>query len=176
LSALARCQEAWLLSIDERRTEALAILDDVIPVLRDLGARHVTIPANRTRAFIYEDSGTRRRDLLVQSLSIDRELGNVPFVSLDLVRFAVIHTREGSPKRAARLIARAVAVFNEIGLALESWMTREVDDATAAVRAQLDEAAFAAAWENGTKMSLADAVALALRQTANDVDADVRQS
>ncbi|HLG07953.1 MAG TPA: hypothetical protein VI409_04690, partial [Gaiellaceae bacterium] len=204
LSALARLQDAWLLTDDERWSDALAILDDVIPVLRDLGAWDVAIPANRTRAWIYEELGDmdrfwllteenlehsrahghRRiearslgalaeraanegrfddaRELLVQSFRIDRELGNVPFVSLDLVRFAVIHTRDGRPQLAARLIARAVAVFDEIGFSLESWMTREVEDATAAARAQLDAEAFDAAWEEGANMSLDEAVALAL--------------
>jgi len=204
LSALARLQEAWLVTEDESWSEALAILDEVIPVLRDLGAWDVAIPANRTRAWVYEELGDmdsfwllteenlehsrahghRRiearalgalaeragnegrfddaRGLLVESLRIDRELGNVPFVSFDLVRFAVIHTRGGRPEVAARLIARAAAVFDQIGLSLESWMTREVEDATAAVRAYLDDASFDAAWEEGTKMSLDDAVALAL--------------
>jgi hypothetical protein len=204
LSALARLQDAWLLAAEERWSDALEILDEVIPVLRDLGAWDAAIPANRTRAWVYEELGDmdrfwmlteenleharahghRRiearslgalaeraanedrfddaRDLLVQSLRIDRELGNVPFVSLDLVRFAVIHTREGRPQVAARLIARAVAVFHEIGFSLESWMTREVDDATAAVRAQLEDDAFEAAWEEGARMSLDEAVALAL--------------
>jgi len=205
LSALARLQEAWLLTEDERWSEALAILDDVIPVLRDLGAWDVAIAANRTRAWTYEELGDmdrfwllteenlehsrahghRRiearslgalaeraanegrfddaRELLVQSFRIDRELGNVPFVSLDLVRFAVIHTRDGRPEVAARLIARAVAAFDEIGFSLESWMTHEVDDATTAVRAQLHDASFEAAWEEGVKMSLDEAIALALR-------------
>jgi predicted ATPase/class 3 adenylate cyclase len=217
LSALARLQEAWLLTESERWSDALAILDDVVPVLRDLGAWDAAIPANRTRAWIYEELGDmdrfwllteenlehsrahehRRiearalgalaekaenegrfddaRDLLVQSLSIDRQLGNVPFVSLDLVRFAVIHTRDGRPQRAARLIARAVAMFHEIGLSLESWMTREVEAATAAARAQLDGAAFDAAWEEGAKMSLDDAVALALCAD-EDIDAEVQLS
>jgi predicted ATPase/class 3 adenylate cyclase len=102
------------------------------------------------------------RDLLVQSLRIDRELGNVPFVGLDLVRFAVIHSRDGRPQLAARLIARAVAVFHEIEFSLEPWMTREVDDATAAVRVQLDDAAFAEAWEEGANLGLDEAIALAL--------------
>jgi hypothetical protein len=78
------------------------------------------------------------------------------------VRFAVIHTRDGNPQLAARLIARAVAVFHEIGLSLETWMTREVEDATAAVRAQLDDDSFDAAWEEGAKLTLDEAVALAL--------------
>jgi predicted ATPase len=116
------------------------------------------------------------RDLLVQSLRIDRELGNVPFVSLDLVRFAVIHTRDGSPQLAARLIARAVAVFHEIEFSLEPWMTREVDDATAAVRVQLDDAAFAAAWEEGANLSLDEAIALALGQAEENGEADFHLS
>ena len=41
-------------------------------------------------------------------------------------------------------------------------MTREVEDATAAARAQLDAEAFDAAWEEGANMSLDEAVALAL--------------
>jgi hypothetical protein len=210
LSALARWQEAALLTGDERWSDALAILDDVIPVLRDLGAWDVAIPANRTRAWMYEELGDmdrfwllteenlehsrahghRRiearslgalaeraanqgrfddaRHLLVQSLRIDRELGNVPFVSLDLVRFAVIHIRDGSPQVAAGLIARAVATFNEIGLSLETWMTREVEDATTAVRAELGAAAFDAAWEEGARLSLDEAVALALGESEGD--------
>jgi predicted ATPase len=216
LSALAKLQDAWLLTEDERWSDALTILDGVIPVLRDLGAWHVAIPANRTRAWIYEELGDmdrfwllteenlkhsrahghRRiearslgalaeraanegrsddaRDLLVQSLRIDRELGNIPFVSLDLVRFAVIHTRDGSPQLAARLIARAVTVFHEIGFSLETWMTRELDDATAAVRAELDDDSFDAAWERGAKMSLDEAVALALAEADEDGDAAVQ--
>ena len=204
LRARVRLQEAWLLAEEARWSEALAILDDVIPVLRELGAWDVAIPANRTRAWVFEELGdmdrfwllteenlehSRRhghrriearslgalseraanegrlddaRAQLMQSFRIDRELGNVPFVNMDLVRFAVLHTREGKPETAARLIARAVAAFEEIGLTLESWMTQEVEDATAAVQWLLDDVSFAAAWEEGRNMSLDDAVALAL--------------
>jgi hypothetical protein len=83
-------------------------------------------------------------------------------VSLDLVRFAVIHTREGRPELAARLIARGVTMLQEIGFSLESWMTHEVDEATADVRELLDDDSFEAAWEAGARMNLDDAVALAL--------------
>jgi predicted ATPase len=204
LIALARLYDAWLLTEDERWSEALAILDEVIPVFRDLDAWDVAIPANRTRAWMYEELGDmdrfwllteenlehsrahghRRiearalgalydkaeregrydeaRDLLVQSYRIDRELGNVPFLSLNLGRFAVIHTREGELETTVRLLACCVAVFDQIGFSPESWMTREIDDATEAVQAKLDPDVFAAAWEAGSKMSLDDAVTLAL--------------
>ena len=210
LRALASLQEAWLLTEDARWSEALPILNDVIPVLRDLGAWDVAIPANRTLAWVYEELGdmdrfwllteenlehSRRyghrriearslgalseravnegrlgdaRELLVESFRIDRELGNVPFVAMDLVRFAGIHFRDGRPESAARLISRGIAVFDEIGLTLESWMEQEVDDATAAVRAQLDESAFDAAWIEGERMSLDEAIAKALEETELD--------
>jgi hypothetical protein len=90
-------------------------------------------------------------------------------VCLDLVRFAVAHTREGRPELAARLISRAVAVMYEKGFSLESWMTREVDDATADVRAQLDDHSFDAACEKGSKLTLDEAIALALEETELDV-------
>jgi predicted ATPase/class 3 adenylate cyclase len=204
LSALARCQDAWVLTEDARWSEALAILDDVVPLLRDLGAWDVAIAANRTRAWMYEELGDRdralilytenldhsraqghrriearslgvlaalaadegrldeARELLLGSFEIDQELGNVPFMNFDLVRFAAVYLREGKAEVGARLIGRAVAGFEEIGLSLESWMTRELDQATEAAQAQLDQASFTDAWEAGVKMSLDDAIALAL--------------
>jgi tetratricopeptide (TPR) repeat protein len=211
LSALARCQDAWVLTEGARWSEALAILDDVVPVLRDLGAWDVAIAANRTRAWMYEELGERdqaltlytenldhsrahghrriearslgvlaeiaadegrldeARDLLLASFRIDQELGNVPFMTVDLVRFAAVYIRDGEAEVAARLIGRAVAGFEEIGFSLESWMTRELNQATEAAQAQLDQASFTAAWEAGARMSLDDAIALALGQTELDM-------
>ena len=63
---------------------------------------------------------------------------------------------------AAQLLSRAAAFRNELGYSLESWMTQENEDALAAVRAQLDDAAFDAAWEAGAELSLDEAIALAL--------------
>ena len=41
-------------------------------------------------------------------------------------------------------------------------MTREIDEATEAVRARLDPTVFASAWERGSRMSLDEASELAL--------------
>ncbi len=107
-----------------------------------------------------------------QSLRIDLELGNLPFVSVDLVRFALISVRTGKPIVAAQLLSHATALRDEIGFALESWMTEETEEALAAVRAQLNEGAFAEAWEDGSTMSLDQAVALALGETDEAGGAD----
>jgi hypothetical protein len=100
--------------------------------------------------------------LLSQSCRIDLELGNLPFLSVDLVRFALASARRGRPRVAAQLLARATALRDEIGYTLESWMTLETEEALAAVRAQLDDFALDEAWEAGAKLSLDEATALAL--------------
>jgi hypothetical protein len=47
-------------------------------------------------------------------------------------------------------------------------MAREVEDATAAARAALDDASFDAEWEFGRALTLAEAVALALGYTTSE--------
>ena len=183
---------------------ALEILEDIVPVFRELGDWDRAIRANRSRAWMYEELADKERfwaiteanledarahghkriearglgslafraadegrfddahALQSQSLRIDLELGNLPFVSVDLVRFALISVRTGKPFVAAQLLSRATTLRDEIGFALESWMTEETEEALAAVRAQLDDEAFAEAWEQGAKLSLDEAVALAL--------------
>jgi predicted ATPase/class 3 adenylate cyclase len=100
-----------------------------------------------------------------QSLLIDLELGNLPFVSVDLVRFALIAVRSGQPLLAAQLLSRTRVLRDEIGMSLESWMkieTEETEEALAASREQLGEQGFAEAWAAGATMTLDDAIALAL--------------
>jgi predicted ATPase/class 3 adenylate cyclase len=204
LRALARYAETWLLADEGEWSAAREILEDVVPVLRELGDWDMAIRANRTLAWTYEELGDKERfwalteenlehaqvhgqrriearslgalaeraaserrfedadTLLTQSFRIDLELGNLPFVSVDLVRFALTSARKGKPLVGAQLLSRAAALRDEIAFALESWMTTETEEALAAVRAQLDEEAFAGAWDAGAKLSLDQAVALAL--------------
>ena len=204
LNALARYQDACLLAQPGTWSAALEILEDVVPVLRRLGDWDMAIRANRTRAWMYEELGDKRRywelveenledarahghkriearslaalanlavneerfddahALRSQSLRIDLELGNLPFLAVQLVSFAFASARRGYPVIAAKLLSRAAALRDELGYSLESWMTQQNEDALAAVRPQLDDAAFDAAWEAGAELSLDEAIALAL--------------
>jgi predicted ATPase/class 3 adenylate cyclase len=204
LSALARYEDAGLLTGEGKWSAVLEILEDVVPVLRGLGDWDMAIRANRTRAWMYEELGDKARywalteenleharahghrriearslgalagaaadegrfddahALLSESCRIDLELGNLPFLRVDLVRFALASARRGRPGVAAQLLSRATALRDEMGYSLESWMTLETEEALAAVRAQLDDAAFDEAWETGAKLSLDEAIALAL--------------
>ena len=69
---------------------------------------------------------------------------------------------QGSPLRAAKLFAAARAQFDATGLAMDPDEGPEYEKGLAAIRAGLDDVAFAAAWAEGEKMSLDRAVALAL--------------
>ena len=62
--------------------------------------------------------------LLAQSFRIDLELGNLPFVSVDLVRFALVTVRTGKP-----LDRRPAALARSSATRRDRLRTRVVDDA-----------------------------------------------
>jgi tetratricopeptide (TPR) repeat protein len=66
------------------------------------------------------------------------------------------------PQRVARLLGASQAVMERRGAFLQPHDKTEYDRSLAAVRAQLDEAAFEVAWTEGRKMSLEQAIDYAL--------------
>jgi hypothetical protein len=104
---------------------------------------------------------TDARTLLDISYDIDRDLGNVVFVTVDLVRFAAICAREGRDDVAIKLLAKAMTLRDEISWRPESWAQEEYEDTLGVVRGQLTDEAFNRAWEDGVALSVDDAVALA---------------
>jgi hypothetical protein len=68
----------------------------------------------------------------------------------------------GRSEAAARVLASGEALLQEIG-ASENWMARRNEETLGIVRQQLDDAAFAEAWEEGTKLTADQAVALAVQ-------------
>jgi DNA-binding NarL/FixJ family response regulator len=76
---------------------------------------------------------------------------------------AGIAAAHGQSEMAARLFAAADALRVSIGLKLQRYVQVEFDRAVAAVRRELGEARFEAAWDAGRTLSLAQAVADAER-------------
>ena len=105
-----------------------------------------------------------------ESFRIDLDMGFSMFVAVDLVRLATVSTAEGDPETAARLLARANALREEVGYSEESWMTDEREQARASVKSTLDEATFTRAWDHGLRMKLDEAVALALGESVDERD------
>ncbi|MDQ5851614.1 MAG: tetratricopeptide repeat protein, partial [Chloroflexota bacterium] len=69
--------------------------------------------------------------------------------------------------RAARLLGAVEGFYASSGAPMHYNARREYDRAVAAVHAQLDEAAFAAAWAEGRAMTLEQAITYALEETGN---------
>jgi hypothetical protein len=65
-------------------------------------------------------------------------------------------------ERSARLIAAASALRTQIGAPILSRERAQQEDQIRDLRAQLSDEVFEAAWEAGQKLSLDEAVALAL--------------
>jgi predicted ATPase len=105
--------------------------------------------------------------MLNENHHIYSELGDLPGVAVNLCRFAKALASGGSAGTAARLLSCSDVLFEEIG-GSEAWVGRMNEKTLAAIRAQLDDAAFAEAWEQGRKLTLDEAVALALDSVAAD--------
>ena len=66
----------------------------------------------------------------------------------------------GKADTAARLLSCFEALREQIGA--DAWVARMNEQTLAAIHAQLDESAFAEAWEQGQSLTVDEAVALAL--------------
>jgi predicted ATPase len=111
---------------------------------------------------LYEGQVERALPMLVESTRIYRELGDPFMIAVNLCRFALGLVLDFRPVAAAQMLASAETVFREVGKSVDSWIVEMNALTRDKVRAQLDDAALAEAWEQGAKLSLDQAVALAL--------------
>jgi predicted ATPase/class 3 adenylate cyclase len=101
-----------------------------------------------------------------RSFEIDRSLGFSVFIGVDLVRFAAILVRRGEASQAAQILGCADRVIDETGAVRESWMDTERDDTLTLIRARLGEQEFARAYEQGRELTVDEAAAVALGDSA----------
>jgi hypothetical protein len=140
-----------LRAIDERE-----LIVDALTVLGDRARRH---GSNVVAAFHYADA-----------LALNYELGSRLGVAQCLERVAHLASLRGRPIHAAWFLGSAATIRRAIGA--PPLPTEELDlQATAtAVRAHVDEGAFAAAWVSGETLSQEEAIALALAFLLDPVD------
>jgi predicted ATPase/class 3 adenylate cyclase len=140
------------------------LTEENLRLARALGNRRIEARALGALAMLALEDGhsSEAVAMLADAHRIDRDLGNVIFVTVDLTRFAAILAREGRHAVAARVLACAEARREEIGWTRESWAEAEYQATLAAIRAQLDESTFAEAWEHGCTLTADEAVELAL--------------
>lgn len=107
------------------------------------------------------------------SLRIHNRLRDVLDTAVDLCRFASVLSRKGRAATAARLLASFESLGDEVGIRRSG--VAEMNEATlAALHTQLDDAAFAEAWEQGRKLTIGEAVTLALDSETERADSTDR--
>ncbi|HEV8339260.1 MAG TPA: tetratricopeptide repeat protein, partial [bacterium] len=111
---------------------------------------------------LYERRVEEALPMLTESTRIYRDLGERLEVAINLCRFARALTLEGRAAAAAQLLASSEALHAEIGARMSSWVVQMNEGTLTTIRMLLDEAAFAAAWEQGRALTTDEAVALAL--------------
>ena len=100
--------------------------------------------------------------MMREALRLRSELGERQNLLLALSDFASFYSSTGSPQVAARLLACCHALYDDAALRIPVYQQKEDEQTLARLRQQLDDTAFAEAWKAGTKLSLDEAVALAL--------------
>jgi hypothetical protein len=99
--------------------------------------------------------------MLGDALRIFRNLGDRLHTAATLSEIASVLAVTDKVWTAARLVARAEMEREAVGIR-PVWLEKTNNETLAALHTQLDEAAFAAAWEQGRTLTLDEAVALAL--------------
>ncbi len=102
--------------------------------------------------------------LLRESLELRRTLGDRDGVAECLEALA---SAAGGMAEAGRLFGAAAALRDAIGIPIPSSRRADYEADVAAVRAVLDDDAFAAAWAEGRAMTPEQAVAYALGEAAS---------
>jgi predicted ATPase/class 3 adenylate cyclase len=103
--------------------------------------------------------------LLVQSTRIWRDIGEqFDDVGQNVCSFARLVAITGKPRVAVQLLSAAASMNDEVGAAPSTYVADLNEGTIAIIHRHLDEVAFAEAWEQGQKLTLDEAVALALEE------------
>jgi predicted ATPase/class 3 adenylate cyclase len=102
--------------------------------------------------------------MLSECHRIHRERGDHVQIAMNVCRFARVVAVTGSPETSAKILSASEVAREQLG-AKVPWVSEMNDETLAIIRAQLDGAAFAEAWEQGRKLTLDEAVALSLGKT-----------
>jgi predicted ATPase len=108
---------------------------------------------------------------LRESQRILRELNDLLLIAAGVARFASVLALAGRAATATQVLSSSTVLMEEIG-ARPPWFARISRKTLAVIHTQLDDAAFAKAWEQGLTMTADQAVALALDSLATASFAD----
>ncbi len=149
-----------------RDDEARQLMETALDTFRRLGARIHEAWAQFYLGNLAWQQGDQEsaRELYRDSLLLLRESGDQRRTALLVMAFGWLAQSENNPQRAARLFGAGNAWYARLKTAISPVERYEYDPALAAVRADLEEAVFAACWTEGQAYTPEQAIACALQE------------
>ena len=168
-AGLATFNLAWMCAEVGDLERAQALHEENLRRARAAGDRAIEAVSLDSLAYYAGEAGRvdDALSMVKESLRIHRDLGDVMKTGDSLGNVAKVLEAAGSFSIAARLIAASDRLYEETGIDAPFWVIERNEEACEAIRAHLDSAAFTEAWEEGRKLTLDEAVALALDMRAS---------
>ena len=143
---------------------ARALHEEALALSRELGDTWGIALSLNNLGHVAREQGdyARATALYAECLTLCRDIGDKYIATFCLEGLAATVCAQGQLRRAARLFGVAAATRHQIGLPLTPIERPRYERLVAAVRTQLDEETFAAAWAAGAALSLEQAIAEAL--------------
>jgi len=142
------------------------LYEKTLTLAREIDAKNELPSTIHSLAYVVLARGDtgRARELFNESLALHLEHGDKGGIAEALAGFAAIARAEGQPERSARLYGAGAAF--QAANKLSMWPSERVEYErnTSALRTQLDEAAWAKAWAEGSAMSMEQAIDYALAE------------
>jgi predicted ATPase/DNA-binding XRE family transcriptional regulator len=150
---------------DQRRyDEAEQCFTKSLPIYRDMGRQYQVLAHYSIlgRVARWKGKYVRARALLHDALAGFLEISEKGGVSYAILGIAGLLGAIGQPERAARLFGAAESFRVSHNMLFLPFDRPEYEREVASVRAQLGDESFAAAWEEGRRMSEAEMIAFAI--------------
>jgi tetratricopeptide (TPR) repeat protein len=144
--------------------EARSFYEESLAIRRELGDERGIGVSLHNLGFVATYRGDYRQAaaFFEESLPLFQKLGSKRGIFCSLEGLAGVAGGKGQSERAGRLIGAVEALYAAFHMRLDYVDQIQHDRNVAAVRAQLDEATFAAVWAEGRAMTLEQAVDYAL--------------
>jgi non-specific serine/threonine protein kinase len=145
---------------------AKALLDKSLPVLREINDRLAIARGLHALGIVmrYQGNVERAVALIRESLTISQAIGARLEIALCLESLAGIVSAQAQPEKAARLFGAAGALREAINTPLLPGSRADHDRDMSALRAQLTEAAFEAAYTEGRAMAMEQVIEYATEE------------
>ena len=147
-------------------SRARALLEESLPILQEIGDAVAVARALHGLALVEQKQGNHDRAgaLFKESLLTARQKGDRLEMIKALEGLGSVACAWGLTRQSAGLLSAAEALRSRIRYCLEPGLRSEIDRTLAALRERLDPQTFAKAWDEGSAMTLEQAIQYALEE------------